>query len=157
MRLLRSRGKQGLKPGERVLATGSGPDGTASATTHGLSSPDGVVEWHQVESATWDSDNDVLTIIEVADRPSNKRRHRVTLDKPGRLVDVVREQVTASVLVSRHVPVEHSGRGVRVTGRRGPSDEITWSAQVDSGIDMNDPATRARVDDAVALVRGEVE
>lgn len=157
MRIRRSRGKRELQPGERLLATGSGPDGTASATTRGLSGPDGIVEWHQVESATWDGENDVLTIIEVADRPSNKRRHRFTLDKPGRLVDVVREQVTASVLVSRHVPVESNGRGVRVTGRRAPGDEVTWSAQVDSGIDMNDPATRARVDEAVALVRGEVE
>ncbi len=146
----------GLEPGERVLATGGGPDGEVAATTHRLLLRDTSVEWARVETAAWDGDAELLVVTEVPDARGQRRRHRVALESPRRLVDVVREQVTQSVVISRHVPVD-GRRGVRVTGRRTPADLITWTAAVDSGLDLRDPATKARVDAAVALVRNEVE
>ncbi|WP_051426226.1 hypothetical protein [Jiangella gansuensis] len=146
----------GLVSGERVLATAGGPDGDVVATTHRLFLRDTEVEWSRVDTATWDGDAELLAVTEVPESTGRQRRHRVALRHPGRLVDVVREQVIASVLISRHLAVD-GRRGVRVTGRRTPSGEIVWSAALDAGIDMNDPAIRERVDAAVALVRNEVE
>lgn len=159
MRLRRTRDVEGLEPRERVLATATGPDGRVVATTYRLMLPSAAgaaVEWGKVETATWDGDERVLAVAEVAGPSGRHRRHSVVIDEPGRLVDVVREQVTASVIISRHIVVD-GRRGVRVTGRRTPQDEIVWSAVLDPGVDMDDPATRERVQAAVALVRGEVE
>lgn len=144
-----------------MLATADGPDGEAVATTLGLRLPgaDGegsAVEWSEIESASWDGDESRLDLMLVADAVGRRQRHRIVLEAPGRLVDVVREQVTASVVISRHVPVA-TGRGVRVTGRRTPRGELSWSAQLDRGVDLDDPDTRARVDAAVEAVRNEVE
>lgn len=146
----------GLERGERVLATASGPDGDVVATTHRLILRDTSVEWTRIDSAAWDGDDQVLALTEVPERTGRQRHHRVAVEEPGRLVDVVREQVTASVLISRHVAVD-GRRGVRVTGRHTPGDEIVWSAALDSGVDLADPVTKQRVDAAVALVRNEVE
>lgn len=153
-----------LEPGERVLATASGSGGDVVATTHRLLLPssaagDGAelsVPWTSVETASWDGDEQVLMVAEVADAAGRRTRHRVPLDQPGPLVDVVREQVTASVVISRHVAVE-GRRGVRVTGRRTPHDQIVWSATLDPGIDLAEPTTKQRVDTAVATIRNEVE
>ncbi|PZF82456.1 hypothetical protein C1I92_16650 [Jiangella anatolica] len=139
-----------------MLATGDGPDGDVVATTSRLLLRGGSVAWTSVETASWDGEAEVLVVTEVPDARGRRTRHRVALSSPRRLVDVVREQVTQSVVISRHITVD-GRRGVRVTGRRTPSDELAWTVQVDSGIDLADPATKARVDAAVALVRNEVE
>jgi hypothetical protein len=156
---LRRRGPgqiDGLEKGERVLAAAAGPDGEVVATTHRLRLRDTSVEWSRVETASWDGDAELLVVTEVPDARGHRTRHRVALESPQRLVDVVREQVTQSVVISRHIPVD-GRRGVRVTGRRTAADEIVWTAALDSGIDLRDPDTKARVDAAVALVRNEVE
>lgn len=147
---------EGLEQGERVLAAASGPDGDVAATTRRLLLRDTSIEWTRVETASWDGDAELLVVTEVPDARGQRRRHRVALESPQRLVDVVREQVTQSVVISRHIAVD-GRRGVRVTGRRTPADDIVWTAALDSGIDLRDPATKARVDAAVALVRNEVE
>jgi hypothetical protein len=77
------------------------------------------------------------------------------VEDPRRLLDVVREQVTASVVLTRHVPIDGS-LGVRVTGRR-RRDGIAWLVAVDDGLRLDDPAIRRLVDAAVASVRAEVE
>src|SRR5690349_12502243 len=101
----RSRAVDGLEQGERVLARASGPVGETVATTLRLLPAGDLargVEWSLIEKAGWDATEDVLDVVEVPDATGRRRRHRVAIDKPGRLVDVVREQVTASVVISRH-------------------------------------------------------
>lgn len=159
MGLRRSRDSDGLERGERVLATASGPDGDTVATTFRLVPAGDLasgVEWNMIERASWDGEESVLDVVEVPDASGRKRRRRLAISRPGRLVDVVREQVTASVVISRHITVE-GRRGVWVTGRRSRHGDIAWSVVLDSGIDIADASTRARVDAAVVLVRGEVE
>ena len=53
---------------------------------------------------------------------------------------MVRERVTATVVLQRHVAVEGS-RGVRVIARRAPSGrrEVSWLFEYDEGIDPADP------------------
>jgi hypothetical protein len=97
----------------------------------------------------------VLVVAESAPLGSPRRDHRLRVEDPRRLLDVVREQVTASVVLTRHVPIDGS-LGVRVTGRR-RRDGITWLVAVDEGLRLEDPAIRRLVDAAVASVRAEVE
>lgn len=118
--------------------------------------PGRTLAWDEIERATWDGDDDTLLVVEVATASARPVRHRLRITAPGRLVDVVREQVTASVILTRFVPID-GRRGVRVTGRRTRGGDLVWSAALDAGIDRADPGTRARIDAAVAAVRAEVE
>lgn len=153
-----------LEAGERLLAVAEGPDTVVSATSRRLVVSGGPSwPWHQVERASWDGDAETLTVIEVghgagsATGARGRGRHVVVLTAPGRLVDVVREQVNGSVVIDRHVPVD-GPRGVRVTGRRRSDGAgLAWHARLDAGLRLDDPDTKRRVDDAVVAVRHEVE
>lgn len=138
-------------PGERVLAWAQGPDGAAAGTRDALvlsraSQAEPVVTripWEQVQAADWDQDSSVLRVSEVGHWGEVRPEHRLTLEEPGRLLQLVRERVTASVVLQRHVPV--SGRqGVRVIARRAPRGDlpITWFLEYDQGVDPSDPEVR---------------
>jgi hypothetical protein len=150
-----------LEPGERLLARAESETGAIAATTQRLLLPaDGgfhAIGWENVERATWSRDDDQLVVIETAPLGAEPRRHRIGLGEASQFLDVVREQVQASVVISRHVPIAGE-RGLRVSGRRRPGlQRLAWVVAVDSGIDLEDPAVRARIESAVALVRAEVE
>lgn len=150
-----------LESGEKLLAVAEGPDTVAAATTRQLAVSHGPAwPWHRIERATWDGDAETLTVIPLPDdsgrTSGGRRRYVLTLTAPGRLVDVVREQVNGSVVIDQHVPVDQT-RGVRVTGRRTPDGDLTWNARLDSGLRMDDPETKQRINAAVASVRREVE
>ncbi|HZY28483.1 MAG: hypothetical protein ACRDVO_13440 [Jiangellaceae bacterium] len=148
-----------LENGERALASAASAAGSVVATDRRLLVPtaDGYhsIGWDRVDRAAWDGDAEVLVVAESAPLGSPRRDHRLRVEDPRRLLDVVREQVTASVVLTRHVPIDGS-LGVRVTGRR-RRDGITWLVAVDEGLRLEDPAIRRLVDAAVASVRAEVE
>jgi hypothetical protein len=150
-----------LQPGERVLARAAAPDGEVFATTQRLLLPvDGKLEtvrWEAVERARWDEGTEQLVVVETAALGSRPRRHRIAVGRVPRLLDVVREQVQASVLLTRHVPITEQ-LGVRITARRPPGGQrVSWAVAVERGLDLDDPQVRARVDRAVAQVRAEIE
>jgi hypothetical protein len=148
-----------LENGERALASAASAAGSVVATDRRLLVPtaDGYhsIGWDRVDRAAWDGDAEVLVVAESAPLGSPRRDHRLRVEDPRRLLDVVREQVTASVVLTRHVPIDGS-LGVRVTGRR-RRDGIAWLVAVDDGLRLEDPAIRRLVDAAVASVRAEVE
>ena len=61
----------------------------------------------------------MLRVSEVGAWGEPRPEHRFVIDEPGRLLELVRERVTASVVLQRHVPVD-GRRGVRVIARRAP-------------------------------------
>ena len=147
--------------GERVLAWAVGPDGrTTVASRDALYLPDREptrLPWEEVATAEWDSDERLLRVVEVGTYGAPQPEHRIQLVDPDRLLSLVRERVTASIVVQRHVPVQ--GRlGVRVLGRRAPAGPagIAWFVEYDAGVDPADPAVAAVVDDALASARGDV-
>lgn len=151
-----------LARGEKVLAaaadsTGDWVVGTARALH--LEDRDGwtVLPWQRVERAGWDRDAEQLEVFEVADFGVTQPRHLRTISDPGRLLELVHERVTASVVITRHQPVDGS-KGLRIIGRRAPgTDEpITWSALLDDSLEPADPRVREALERGLASARAEV-
>jgi hypothetical protein len=150
-----------LDPGERALASAVGEAGTLIATDKRLLVPGPAghhsIGWETVERATWDGDSELLTITQTAPLGSRQRQHRLHVEAAEPLLDIVREQVTASVVISRYVPIQ-GDRGVRITGRRQPGRaKLALVVTVDTGLSMDTPEVRDLIDAAVKNVRSEVE
>ena len=139
-----------LEPGERRLAWGLTARGEAVlATGVGLYLPQTPrLAWHEVEKVTWQ--RPVLEVLRVATISGTGSRWRVPLAEEGKLPDVVRSQVTASVAWSTHVALEPAG-GVRIVGRRRPGqDALDWQLVFDRDTDPDVPAINSQ---AQALLR----
>jgi hypothetical protein len=149
-------------PGERVLAWCRTVDDRVLAGTRDALYVDEAgdhtrIPWEQVEAADWDRDTDVLRISLVGSWGEQRVEHAVALAEPGRLLELVRERVTASVVVQRHVPLE-GRRGVRVIGRRAPRGHtpIEWFYEYDEGVDPDDPTVHDAALDALVAARRDV-
>jgi hypothetical protein len=144
-----------------MLASASGADGTVSGSRDAIFLPADDdprrVPWEQVSSADWDSEESTLTVVELAPWGEPQPRHRLRLEQPDRLLQLVRERVTASIVLQRHVPLP-GRRTARVVGRRPPSGhgEITWLVEYDAGADPADPAVRAAVGAALDRARADI-
>ena len=148
--------------GERVLAFATATDGAVLAGTRDAFYvvTDGEtrrVPWEQVEAAHWDRDTDTFRLSEVGSWGETRPVHVATIDEPGRLLELVHERVTASVVLQRHVPVS-GRRGLRVIARRAPSGAgvIQWVYEYDEGVDPDDPRVRAVARDALDVMRRDV-
>jgi hypothetical protein len=144
--------------GERVLAWTSATTGELIAGTREALYLDGVrLAWEDVEAADWDRDTEQLRVAEVGRWGEPRVEHRFGIAEPGRLLELLRERVTASVVLVRHVPID-GRRGVRVIARRPPAGHhgLRWVYEYDEGIDPDDPAVRAAAEAALASARDEV-
>jgi hypothetical protein len=146
---------------ERVLARATSESGPVEGTREALLVPtdDGArrIPWEQVEAANWDRDTGVLKVTEVGTWGAPRPEHRLMVSDPGRLLELVRERVTASVVLQRHVPIE-GRRGVRIIARRASSGarELSWLFEYDAGIDPADPFVEQAAQEALAVARNEV-
>ncbi len=145
-----------LAPKERILAwvdDGSGRLVVASDTAlHVQRIPPEYSSfgWEQIERASYDSG--VLTVVLGPDLGGATLR--VPVGDGRDLPVVVRDRVTASVIVDRFVALDGES-GVRIVGRRGPSGGIAWRADLDPDL-VGDPAARAGAQEALVEVRAEV-
>lgn len=150
--------------GQRLRAWASGPprlDGSPTyvvATDVALYAPGYVpsalgtdaVEWDRFVRAAWDEP--ILDAV-VTNDAGGSTLMRVTLDNPGSLPEVVRERITASIVMSNHIDLV-GDLGARLVARRvRGSQEIKWSVVFDSGLDPSDPVLRARADEALTRLR----
>jgi len=158
MRLRRTPPPVEVAAGERVLAWATSADGAVGGTRAALYLPGGVrIPWEQVEAADWDLDSDTMTVTEVGTWGRPRPTYSLVLSDPGRLLELVRERVTASILLQRHVPLR--GRaGVRVIARRAPSGsrEVSWLFEYDEGVDPDDPFVAHAALEALTAARGEL-
>lgn len=157
MRLGRSRPDLPLGPGERLLAWAETADGTVIGGTRDAFYAPARIPWEQVQAAGWDRDTATLRISEVGEWGAVRPEHVLHVAEADRLMQLVRERVTASVVHQRHVPLVGT-RGIRVIARRPPGRpaEITWIYEYDEGIDPDDPLVRLAAAEALAGARGEV-
>ena len=154
--------RAGLARGERVLAHAPADDGTWVLGTRDalvVVEPADTIRlaWETVESADWDRDTGRLEVAEVGEFGQPRPVHRFTLDDPRRLLQLVRERVTASVLLQRRVDVR-GRRGLTVIARRPPrgSGEITWAYELDPGLDPADPEVARAAEDGLRAARQDV-
>lgn len=147
--------------GERVLASCESVDGIVLAGTRDAfyvgSESVQRVPWERVEAADWDRDDSVFRLSLVGEWGAEKVVHSFGLTEPGRLLELVRERVTASIVLQRHVSLA-GRRGVRVIGRRPPrgTGEIDWFFEYDEGVDPADPAVREASVAALAAAQADV-
>jgi hypothetical protein len=149
--------------GERLLAwapVSSG--GWVGGTRDALYLPtERRVVWEEVQAADWDREQARLLVSEVGTWGEPRLVHDLVLAEPDRgaqrLLNLVRERITASVLLSRHVPIE-GRRGVRVIGRRAPSgrSDVQWAYEYDAGIDPDDPFVQTAAAEALAAAKADV-
>ncbi|CAA9410606.1 MAG: hypothetical protein AVDCRST_MAG60-2636 [uncultured Nocardioides sp.] len=147
-----------VRSGERVLAACESVDGVVLAGTRDALYLGSIrIPWEQVGAADWDNESDVFRVSLVGSWGDDKVVHSFGLTEPGRLLELVRERVTASVVLQRHVPLS-SRRGLRVIGRRPPRGDagIEWFFEYDEGVDPADPAVRDASAAALAAARADV-
>jgi hypothetical protein len=136
-----------LDKGERVLAAG----GDLVATDAALHFPTGDghmrLPWERIQQAAWKEG--LLVIREVGGA-----RHDVSVENPGSVPETVRERVTASVVVSRHVKLTQGG-GVWIAARRRAQGggTLRWTFVFDTGLDPSDPGLLAEAEQALEDLR----
>jgi hypothetical protein len=160
----RTRPSLSVGAGEKVLARTEASDGSVVAGTRDalyVFSADlqevTRLPWEQVEAADWDRDTSQLRVSEVGSWGAERIEHKLTIDEPGRLLELVRERVTASVVLQRHVAIT-GRRGLRVIARRAPHGDrsLAWFYEYDEGVDPADPSVRAAAEAALDAARDEV-
>lgn len=118
--------------------------------------------WEEIAKVSWDSVRLVLTATGLPGRRAVAALGPAAaidlyLVRRSRLVDLARDRVAATLVVSRRVPVAEGGT-VLVTGRRRPgSTTVTWV--VFSGTNGTGPdpyLVRAQVQEAIRALRAEL-
>ncbi|MEQ6902612.1 hypothetical protein [Nocardioides sp. YIM 152588] len=142
--------------GERVLAWATGENGAVGGSRQALYLPRRV-PWERVASAEWDEESSLLRVTELAPWGEPQPVHERRLADAGLLLQLVRERVTASIVLQRHVVVPGLG-GARVLARRPPSGTgaLAFFVEYDEGLDPTDPRVGAVVDAALATAREDV-
>jgi hypothetical protein len=115
------------------------------------------IPWEEVEAADWDLETSTLRVTEVGSWGEVRPEHTFTIEEPGRLLELIRERVTASVVLQRHVPID-GRRGLRVIARRAPRGDrpVVWVYQYDEGVDPADPVVQAAAAEALEAARADV-
>ena len=145
----------------RVLAASEAADGTWLAGTrdalHAVSEAGTLtlaLPWDRVHRADWVLDSSTLRVEPVEDYGTRVTPATFVLNEPVLLLQLVRERVTASILLQRRVEVAPR-RGLSVIARRAPSGhgEVTWAYELDAGVAPADPAVMAAAERAHAEAR----
>ena len=79
------------------------------------------IAWEQVETADWNREEERLVVSEVGEFGQVRPVHELAITDPGRLLQMIRERVTASVLLQRRVTLPGSTLGLHGGGPPGPA------------------------------------
>ena len=157
--------RAGLSRGDKVLTGAVAGDGSWLLGTRDrlvIVPPDTgarvrAVDWERVESADWDRDEERLRVLEVGEFGLPRPEHAFTVTDPGLVLPMIRERVTASVLLQRRIPVR-GRKGLLVIARRPPRGrgEITWAYELDEGLSPDDPDVRAAAERGLRAAQDEL-
>jgi hypothetical protein len=109
------------------------------------------VGWHEIEHGGWNAESRSLSWT-----LHNGRRGRVELADPGRLPELFRERVSASIAVERFVAIRGE-RGVTVTARRdlGGDGALTWHSSLTRGLSWSGEGVAEEAARAAAELESE--
>lgn len=168
MRFLERRGgvpadvrtRAGLSRGEKVLAHAESTDGTWLLGTRrhliAVGSASSRVPWEGIEDAAWDQETSRLRVTETGQYGEPRPTHSFHMEDPALLLQLVRERVTASIVLERRAPVRDK-LGLTVIGRRSPvGGPVAWMHAYDPGLDPADSEVATVAEAALAAARAEV-
>ncbi len=114
--------------------------------------------WEDVQRADWDRETERLAIVEVADWGDPEPANEFEVAEPGRLLELIRERVTNSVVCTLYARVRGSA-GLSVIGRRSPlrDSPVRWSYVLSPGLDPSHPAVAEIAAQTLEQARREVE
>jgi hypothetical protein len=145
----------GVAADERVLASATlvGSDEVVAGTREALYTAGRRLPWEGVQGASWDPESGILTVTETG--PAGTV-HQLPVGNPVRLLQLVRERVTASVVLQRVVPLPLGS--ARIVARRSAAGdrEVTWLVEYDDLVDPDDPAVIALVAPALRLAQDDL-
>lgn len=161
------RGAVQLLPGEQVVAADRADEGYVVVSDRALhlllpsdphSPADGLqdvrIGWELVDRASWNPPALELQLRRSA--ASAPQQLVVELDHRSDLPAVVRDRVTASIVVNERIELERSW--VRVVARRiFDTGELTWRLLPGPGADMADPTVGAAVEGRLEELRSQWE
>jgi hypothetical protein len=148
-------------PSARILAWARSADGfvvgSPAVLSLGGSDPDAGVEdwrhvgWHEIEHGGWNAESRSLSWTLYGGR-----RGRVELAEPGRLPELFRERVAASIAVERFVPIR-GDRGVTVTARRDLAGDgaLSWHSSLTRGLTWSGEGVAEEAARALAEMESE--
>ncbi len=156
-----------LPRGEKVLAHTVAKDGTWLLGTRLhlvlVEGPDSdadraaiQIPWETVEDAAWDQEGSRLRVTEIGQYGEPRPAYSFVVEDPALLLQLIRERVTASIVLQRWAPVRGK-RGLTVIARRSPvGGPVAWMHAYDEGVDPTDPEVVAVADQALAQAQVEV-
>ena len=135
------------------------------------------IGWHRIEHGTFNGDTNTLQWTRYPDTATGDRPDpsatttpdSVTLLEPGRLPEVFRDRVAASITIQQFIPLDDSqpvkGKqdrrpGVIISGRRdlsGATRPIEWRASLPRGTRWHDPGIEQLAATAVVRLRAEYD
>jgi hypothetical protein len=116
------------------------------------------VGWHEIERGSWNAELRRLSWVLHAAPSKSSPRGSLELVQPGRLPDLFRERIVASIAVEKFVPLVGE-RGVTITARRdlGGSGTVVWHSTLTQGLSWQTDGVPAAVDQAMEQVKAEYD
>jgi hypothetical protein len=116
------------------------------------------IGWHEIERGGWNAELHKLTWVLYAAPGEAPARGSLELADPGRLPDLFRERISATIAVECFVPLAGE-RGVIIAARRdlGAGSAVTWHGTLTRGLSWQTDGVRAAVDQAIEQVRAEYD
>jgi hypothetical protein len=116
------------------------------------------VGWHEIERGSWNAELRKLSWVLNAAPGKPSLRDSLELVEPGRLPELFRERISASIAIERFVPL-FGERGVTITARRdlGARGRVAWHSTLTRGLSWETDGVRAAVDQAMEELRTEYD
>jgi hypothetical protein len=146
----------------RILAWASTSTGygIASPTTLSYGDEEGWkhIGWHEIERGSWNAELGKLSWVLHAAPGKPSPRGSLELVKPGRLPELFRERIAATIAIERFVPLLGE-RGVTISARRdlGAGGTVAWHSTLTRGLSWETDGVRAAVDQAMEQLRTEYD
>jgi hypothetical protein len=141
----------------RILAWARSEDGfcigSPARLSHGGEAGWSHLGWHEIEHGSWNAETATLSWTR-----HGGGRGSVRLTQPGRLPELFRERIAASIALERFIPLAGE-RGVIITARRDLSDggSISWHSKLTRGLTWQTEGVREAADAALARLRMEYD
>jgi hypothetical protein len=114
--------------------------------------------WHDIQSGGWNGETRWLSWQPYPSSAAPIGRSSIELQRPGRVPELFRERVAASIVLERFLPYGGGSRGVTVSARRdlgGTGDAIYWHLTLSRGLTWNSDGVSTFADAALAVLKSE--